>query len=164
MLTPVRKQEIIDSVMLANGRDFQVGDLIEAARDPNHDAHGFFEWDDDKCGDAWRQRQEDHFTSRLRRVVTITPVERTQSSPVDMKLVGPREDPQAVTIPAWVADGKRKRVRGETLEGQALLQQESVKRMKEYRERYRALLLVAGVDQMAAFIEKSLSELKAPEA
>ena len=164
MITAAQKQEILDGVMVATGRDFQVGDLVEAARDASHEAHSWFEWDDAKCGEAMRKRQESGIVSGLRRVVTLPTVERTPPAPVEMLLIAPREPPTKVKIPAWVANGKQKRVRGETVQGQALLQQEAVHRMREFRERYRALLLVAGVDQMAEFVETALGRLQPPEA
>lgn len=56
-INPQRVGDELERIRLAHGGDLRPGDVVEAARDPKHALHSFFEWDDQKAAEHYRVAQ-----------------------------------------------------------------------------------------------------------
>jgi hypothetical protein len=70
--TKAERQRIRDQFAALHGGVFYPRLFIEAAEDPDHDAHDWFDWDDEHCGIQWRLEQARAFNRGLTKIKIIT--------------------------------------------------------------------------------------------
>jgi len=127
----------LEEIRKANGGILRPKDVVDAARDPNHILHPYFEWDDTKAAELYRLEQA---RSLIRRVE------------IEVKI----EDRKPVKVRAYVSlqDDRQKgdsyRATVEVLSQEELrekLLEEARREMEAFIKKYRTLDELAGVIQ-----------------
>ena len=61
--TPEARKLIVEEHMATNDGIFKPVDFLTAARSPNHPAHAYFEWDENRASHQWRLHQARTFAT-----------------------------------------------------------------------------------------------------
>jgi hypothetical protein len=102
-LTSKRRQEIVNEYLSASGANQYVpGEFVEwLSERPDHPAYGWFEWDDEKAGAAYRTHQARMFVHGLRVNFTVETIGRNGAIKVT-----------ALTMPAMLSPMEDRRAGG----------------------------------------------------